>query len=47
MSGSGGGGGGAGVERESRLSYFDIVCISKLENAAISVLLHVTLRLTN
>ena len=44
---SGSRGGGSGVERESRLSYFDIVCISKLENAAISVLLHVTLRLTN
>ena len=44
---NGSGGGGSGVERESRLSYFDIACISKLENAAISVLLHVTLRLTN
>ena len=44
MSGSGEGG---GVERESRLSYFDVVCISKLENAAISVVLHVTWRLTN
>ena len=46
MSGSGGAGGG-GVERESRLSYFDVVCISKLENAPISVVLLVTWRLTN
>ena len=47
MSGSGGGGGGGEVEIESRLSYFEVVCISKLENAAISVVLHVTWRLTN
>ena len=46
LSGSGGKGGG-GVERESRLSYFDVVCISKLENAPISVVLLVTWRLTN
>ena len=40
-------GGGEGVERESRLSYFDVVCISKLENAPISVVLLVTWRLTD
>ena len=44
MSGSGGGG---GVERESRLSYLGVVCISELENASISVVLHVAWRLTN
>ena len=47
MEARGGGGGGGGVERESRLSYFGVVCISELENAPISVVLLVTWPLTN